>query len=503
MTILMTRLLPTVDGLPYALYTAAQVREFDRLAIEKYEIPGRELMERAGAAAFDCLRAHWPRARRIAVVCGPGNNGGDGYVIARLAQVAGMQVVVWQLGDVQGLKDAALACREAFDGRVEPWDGQAIESVDVIVDALLGTGLERPVEGLWRAVIEAMNSAAAPVLAVDVPSGLSADTGAVMGVAAKAALTVSFIGLKQGLFTGDGPAVCGRVEFSALEVPARVYASQFLSASRLDMGKLDHLLPARDRSAHKGHFGHVLVVGGDYGYAGAAALAGEAAARTGAGLVSVATHPQHVAAIVGQRRELMVQGIENVDAFLPLLARASVVAIGPGLGQSDWSHVLLREVLASTLPLVMDADALTWLAANPQQRDHWVLTPHPGEAARLLATSSAAIQADRFSAVKQLQQRYGGVVVLKGAGSLVCDRDSRVAVNTSGNPGMASGGMGDVLTGVIAGLLAQGLGLDDAARLGVCLHGTAADEAARAGERGLLAGDLLPQLRRLANPEPR
>ena len=258
-------------------------------------------------------------------------------------------------------------------------------------------------------------------------------------------------------------------------------------------------LPPRSRASHKGDYGHVLVVGGDHGMAGAVRLAGEAAARTGSGLVSIATCLVHAAAIAAARPELMCHGVECARDLRPLLQRASVVAIGPGLGQSAWARDMLAAVLQTHLPLVVDADALNLLAQEPTRRDDWILTPHPGEAARLLGITTEQIQADRLHAVQTLQQRYGGVCVLKGAGSLVCAPES-IALCEVGNPGMASGGMGDVLTGIIAALLAQGLSLVDAACAGVYIHAKAGDRAAQDGERGLLASDLMPYLRPLVNP---
>ena len=272
-----------------------------------------------------------------------------------------------------------------------------------------------------------------------------------------------------------------------------------LSVTPLTGNMLRSCLPLRVRASHKGDYGHVLVVGGDHGMAGAVRLAGEAAARTGSGLVSIATRRAHAASITAARPELMCHGVESAHDLRLLLQRASVVAIGPGLGQSAWACGMLAAVLQTRLPLVVDADALNLLAQEPMQCDHWVLTPHPGEAARLLGITAQQIQADRLHAVQALQQRYGGVCVLKGAGSLVCASDA-MTLCEAGNPGMASGGMGDVLTGIIAGLLAQGLSLVDAANAGVYIHATAGDRAAQEGERGLLASDLLPQLRRLVNP---
>jgi NAD(P)H-hydrate epimerase len=491
--------------LPFELYRAAQVRELDRIAIEERGIPGYALMSRAGAAAFNLLRQRWPDARRIAVVCGGGNNAGDGYVAARLARQTGLDVRVLTLSNPDDLRgDALTAWQDACAAGVPTtvFTAAGLADAELLVDAILGTGLERDVSGIWREAIEVMNAHPADRFALDIPSGLQADTGAILGAAIHAAATITFIGLKQGLFTGQGPACCGAVHFADLDVPPDIYPSLHPACWRYAGEDLPMWLPRRSRSAHKGHFGHALVIGGDLGLAGAARMAAEAAARCGAGLVSVATRAAHASLQAAVRPELMFHGIETPDELEPLLNRATVVAVGPGLGRGNWGRALLQAALACDKPLVLDADALNLLAAEPSYRDRWILTPHSGEAARLLKMTPTQVEADRFAAVEDLALRFGGVAVLKGAGSLVASKaDGLVALCTAGNPGMASGGMGDVLTGVIAALLAQGLPLFAAAKTGVYLHGQAGDLAARAGgERGLLATDLLPFLRQLANP---
>ncbi len=498
----MTRTLPRSDKLPYALYRAAQVREFDRIAIQDFGIPGETLMERAGAAAFARLRERWPQVRDLTVLAGTGNNGGDGFVVARLAQQAGLTVRVLQVGEATRLPaDARLNLERflAIEGEHRPF-ARLPRETQLIVDGLLGTGLDRPVEGGFAEAIEAVNAHPAPVVALDIPSGLHADTGRLLGNAIRADLTVSFIALKQGLFTGDGPACCGTVVFEGLEVPAAIYGWQVLGARRIDWERFADLLSPRPRTAHKGQFGHVLVIGGDLGMAGAARLAGEAALRCGAGLASVATRPEHAPALASARPELMARGVATAADLDPLLERATVVAVGPGLGRGAWGRALLDRALGSGRPLVVDADALNLLAERPAHRADWVLTPHPGEASRLLGVATGEIQADRLAAAAALHARCGGVVVLKGAGTVVQGAGTRPpAICSAGNPGMASGGVGDVLTGVIVALLAQGLGPDDAAEMGVSLHAAAGDRAARAGERGLIASDLLVPLRALLN----
>ncbi|MDG4596092.1 MAG: NAD(P)H-hydrate dehydratase [Candidatus Contendobacter sp.] len=491
--------------LPFELYRAVQVRELDRIAIEERGIPGYTLMSRAGEAAFELLRQRWPNARRIVVVCGGGNNTGDGYVVARLARKTGLDVQALTLSNPDALRgDALTAWQDACAAGVPTtaFTTAGLDGADLLVDAILGTGLERDVSGVWREAIEAMNAHPADRFALDIPSGLHADTGAILGAAVRAAVTITFIGLKQGLFTGQGPACCGDIHFTDLEVPSDIYPALHPACWRYVGEDLPALLPHRSRGAHKGHFGHVLVIGGELGMAGAARMAGEAAARCGAGLVSVATRAVHASLQAAARPELMFHGIETPDALEPLLDRATVVAVGPGLGRGDWGRAMLQAALARDRPLVVDADALNLLAVEPVFRDDWILTPHAGEAAHLLKMTPVQVEADRFAAVEDLALRFGGVALLKGAGSLIASKaDGLVALCHAGNPGMASGGMGDVLTGVIAALRAQGLSPFAAAKAGAYLHGRAGDLAARAsGERGLLATDLLPFLRQLANP---
>jgi NAD(P)H-hydrate epimerase len=478
------------------------VRALDRAAIEGFGIPGIELMDRAAAAAYRLVRELWPQCRQVTVLAGVGNNGGDGYGVARLALADGLAVRVLQLGDparLQGEAAASLAALRAAGLSPEPFVALPARP-GVIVDALLGTGLERPVEGRWAEAIAAVNGARTPVLAIDIPSGLQADTGAVLGTAVRAQATLSFIGLKQGLFTGEGPERCGLVRFCGLEVPAAVYGREVVSARRIDWAQQAETLPPRRRTAHKGDFGHVLAIGGAPGMSGAVRLAGEAALRSGAGLATLATHPDHAALLNLTRPELMVLPVDDPADLGPALARADALAVGPGLGRGDWGRRLWERVCRLDLPLTVDADALNLLAERPLRRDDWVLTPHPGEAARLLGCGIAEVQGDRFGAARELQRRFGGTLVLKGAGTLVQGGGHRPpAVCSDGNPGMATAGSGDLLTGVVAALLAQGLAPEEAACAGVCLHAAAGDRAARDGEKGMLAGDILAALRPVAN----
>jgi NAD(P)H-hydrate epimerase len=495
------RVMPRTGKLPYALYRAEQVRAFDRIAIEEFEIPGAELMERAGDRAYQMIKQRWPDLSEIVVVCGMGNNGGDGYVIARLASEDGLRVRVLQLGDARQLKGDARIMAESWIGLghpIEPFED--LGNPDLIVDALLGTGLERDVTGSWASAVEQINRHPAPVFAIDIPSGLHADTGRIMGCAIEAAATISFIALKQGMFTGRGPDCCGEIAFDALAIPARIYARQILACRRIDWHKLSAFVTPRRRTAHKGDFGHLLLIAGNRGYPGAARLAAEAAARSGAGLVTLATHPEHAPSLNLGRPELMVRGVSQLQDLAPLLRRADALVVGPGLGRDGWAKVCYRAALDSSLPAVIDADGLNLLAEEPQPRKSWILTPHPGEAARLLGCDTDRIEGDRFAAVTAIQQRFGGTVILKGAGTLIYDGSEQpMALCSEGNPGMATGGMGDLLSGILGSFMAQGYDLRDVAELGVTLHAAAGDRAAAQGEIGLLASDLLPEVRPLLN----
>ena len=491
-----------MNRLPNTLYHAADVRELDRIAIEERGIPGIQLMNRAGAAVFEVIMERWPRARNVVVMCGGGNNGGDGYVIARLAYERGLRPRLMALEDADGLcgyARLAWGAARAAGLSLTPYAPALLRDADLIVDAIFGSGLNRGVGGRYAAIVDEINASGSPVIAVDAPSGLDVDRGRALGCAVQAEATVTFIGLKAGLFTGDGPQYCGEVIFSDLGVPKDLYNSVDPRAERIDWSLLQPLLAARDRGAHKGHFGHVAVVGGNHGMAGAPRMAAEAAARVGAGLTTVAMRPEYTAAMAAARPEIMWHGITDNETMDRALSRASVVAVGPGLGRDDWARKLFEKVVDSPLPLVIDADALNILAEQPRSRGYWILTPHVGEAARLLQCQPADISADRVGAARQIQQHFSGMVVLKGAGTVICGEEGDIAICSGGNPGMASGGMGDALTGVIVGLIAQGLPFESAARAGVALHAAAGDEAARAGERGMLAMDLIGCLRKLVN----
>ncbi len=491
----------SIDTRKTSLYTAEQVRLIDRNAIERCGIPGFALMQRAAEAAFACLRRRWPQATQIGLLAGSGNNGGDAFLVGALALRAGLRVDAIALASTS-TGDAAQA-REVFTaagGRIRVADDDtAIPDVDIVIDGLFGTGLKRPVLGFAAVLIGRLNAAGCHVLAIDLPSGLDADTGACVGACVRADATISFVAWKRGLFTNEAVDHCGALELATLDLPDTAGAEVVADARLLDYS-LDRLLVPRNSNSNKSSFGHVLVVGGDHGMAGAVHLAGEAALRCGAGLVSVATRAGHVSALNASRPELMAHGVEHAHDLGALIGHASVIAVGPGLGQGAWGRALFDAAIASAKGLVIDADALNLLAQAPRALPpQTVLTPHPGEASRLLGCDIAAIQRDRFAAVRALAARYKAVVVLKGAGSLIGDPHGAVALCPWGNPGMASGGMGDLLTGVVAALRAQHLGAWDAARLAVGVHARAGDRAAGHAPRGLIASDLFAPLRELVN----
>ena len=503
------------------LLTAAQMQRMDAYTIESVGLPGAVLMETAGRGVFECLWAEFEAARRgpVAVVCGRGNNGGDGFVVARCLHNRGVPVTAYLLGSREGVRGDARLHLEAYGnsgGRlveVEEAGGSAaaeIASAALVVDAVLGTGLRREVSGLAAVAIGWIEAAPAPVVSVDLPSGVCADTGRICGRAVTADRTVIFAFPKRGHYLYPGAGRCGGLRVVDIGIPGdildRVPADLFLC------GDADCFpLPPLPADAHKGTCGHVAVLGGSPVRAGAPGLAAWAALRSGAGLATVAW-PR---GLRGENRlplevmSLPLPGAGGAEdqwepsswpAVVALLGGADAVVIGPGMGTAPGAAELLGRVLGSAgAPVVVDADALNLLAAAPQLAGSkgrgQVLTPHPGEAARLLGTYATTVQADRIGAANELARRFRATVVLKGAGTLVASPGEATCLLAVGNPGMATAGSGDVLAGVIGALLARGLTLPEAARTGVLLHGEAGDRAAdQQGQGGMVAGDLVAAL---------
>ncbi|MCG9697501.1 NAD(P)H-hydrate dehydratase [Shewanella sp. Isolate11] len=485
------------EQLPKALYRAQTVREAEASYIHSGEVGLFELIERAGQAAFDLLQQLQRSSGKVAVIAGYGNNGADAYICATLLLEAGANVALFAIPreEVGAGNVHAKAAFITAGGCLSENLGAALDDADVIVEGLLGTGFHGEVTAEFAEVINAINAHQAWTLSLDIPSGIAADTGAGL-LAIKADATLTFGAMKQGLITAKARDCVGQLWFTDLGLTPFLPASNCFNIAyqQSDLG-----LPIRAKHSHKGSCGKVTVIGGDIGMAGATRLAGESCLRAGAGLVCVISRPQHLVVINSGRPELMFWGCELVDMEVyQRLGWADVLLIGPGLGKQDWGYNLLKATALSDKPCVMDADALNLLATEPAKQHNWVLTPHSGEAARLLGVSVEQIEQDRFAAVRALQQKFGGVIVLKGAGSIIYDGE-RCHVAPVGNPGLASGGSGDVLGGIIAALMAQGMSNMDAASAGVVIHGVAADMAAKDGERGMLACDLFPFIRLLVD----
>ncbi len=495
-----------VQPIKTPVYQIQQVREIEQRAREQLGLSSQTLMQRAGKAAFEFLLRRFPQAQKIAVFCGSGNNGGDGYVVAQLAHERGLQVTLWQVGNPEKMspekmsKEARVAFEACHAIPTYLFHEQAnLNHPDLVIDAICGIGLKETLREEVVKAIATIHNLNVPIFSLDVPTGIEADTGRILGSAIHATATITFLGLKLGLVTASGLACAGELALNDLQVPASLFSQIEPAAEKLELSAFSSYLKPRFRDWHKGLSGHVLVVGGGKGYAGAARMAAVAALRIGAGLVSVATHPDHAMMMNTNCPEIMCHGVSSAKEIQPLVEKADVIILGPGLGQTEWAKTLWASICASELPLLLDADALNLLAQTNLYHNNWVLTPHPGEAARLLSSTVDEVQNDRLTALKTIQKRYGGVCVLKGAGSLILSPSSLPVVCTKGNPGMSSAGMGDILSGVIGGLMAQRIPLGDAAKLGVYLHAMAGDLAAKEGERGMLATDLYPYLRRLVN----
>ncbi len=480
---------------PFALHDIAAVRELERHACARAGIAEDTLMRRAGLAGWQALLAHWPAAMRVLVLAGPGNNGGDGWVLARHALESGRHVRVVTPADMPPRSELArqMAAEYREAGGIDlPSEGELPEA-DIIVDALFGLGLDRAPEGAAAGMIAAANAMPVPRLALDVPSGVDAARGAVPGIAVLATRTLQFLAAHAGLATGAALDHVGLKSLAALDLPAACFEGIAPAAELQARPRW----PSRPRDSHKGRNGHLLLAGGAAGSGGAIIIAAEAALRAGAGLATVATDATHLTPLLARRPEAMAHAVDGGESLYPLLERADALVVGPGLGTGDWGRSLLDAVLDAGRPCVLDADALNLLVQRSGSVSHAqaVLTPHPGEAARLLGCPVAEIQADRFGAARRLCERFRCAVVLKGAGTIVVAPGERPRVLDVGNPGMASGGMGDALAGVIGARLAAGNPPFVAAAEGAWLHSRAGDLAAGDGEVGMLASDLVDRLR--------
>lgn len=505
------------------VFSVAEMRALDRRAIADLGVPGATLMENAGRGAARAIaRAAGVlglprRGARLVVVCGKGGNGGDGFVVARHLKRAGHRVEVFLAAPVTELTgDPAAKYRELVRAGIKPRAieddavmAPALARADLVVDALLGTGARGAPAPLVARAIERVNAAGRPVVALDIPSGLPGDGEAPDGPVVRAALTTTFAGLKRGLVSGRGPEYVGRLEVVDIGIPS-AEVGRGISTFLLERTDIAPLFPPRARDAHKGMYGHVLVVAGSVGKSGAAALAARAAMRAGAGLVTVATPASVQPVVASLILEAMSLPLPETDALTVALAggpqiveqaaQRDAVAIGPGLGLHEDTLALVRDLTrALGRPTVLDADALTALAGHLDvlraARGARVLTPHPGEMARLLGVKTDDVQRDRIGVARQFATAHGVHLVLKGATSVVASPDGRVLLNPTGNPGMASGGTGDVLTGILGAFLARGLAPVDALAAAVWLHGLAGDIAAEyTGQEALVASDVIEAL---------
>ncbi|NOQ80595.1 MAG: NAD(P)H-hydrate dehydratase [Gammaproteobacteria bacterium] len=504
----------------YYCYSSEAVRNIDYLMVEQGFVDNSyELMKRAAQALLDFVNRKYSKIEHITIICGAGNNAGDGYALARLVKLQDRepQIKVHLISIIDPEKLSGDAHQAYLDwlecgGTIESMEEAHFPATDLIVDALIGTGLNRALEDEWYDAVAAINASPKPVLAVDIPSGLDADTGASYGIAIHATHTLTFIGQKMGMYTAQARYYCGKINFASLGVADTLYQQIDHSAILMEWNNIAPKLPCRSPVSHKGDHGHLLLIGGNYGMAGACRIAGEAALRTGCGLVSIATRKENANAITSARPELMVHGVESADDLEPLLAKATAIAIGPGLGTDQWGVALLDKIIRfikqqynsgeHKISCVFDADALNIMAQHNLviQSQDVIYTPHFGEASRLLKHNSEHPTADtnRFEMISNLKEKYHGTFVLKGAGTLVNVEDD-IAICPYGNEGMASAGMGDCLTGIIGALLAQKLAITDAVQLGVCLHAKAGDLVALEGKNGMLVSDLFPKIRQLMN----
>lgn len=479
-------------------YNAQQSKQLDHLA--QAHIPGILLMKRAAMFAYKTLNHLAPKAKHLLIIAGTGNNGGDGLMLAQYAMIDGFEVEIVLLGNASQIQGDAFSVWQecqAMGLSASPLTETALAKADIIIDAVFGIGLNKPVTSELAQQFQQINAAQKPVLAIDIPSGLSADTGEILGVAIQASYTCTFITHKPGLYTAQGTDTAGKIYFSDLFLPPRLFKDQPFIAQNHALNHWLKKRPPLKSAAHKGSQGTLLLIGGNRNMMGAIQLAGMAALNSGAGLVKILTKLEHCLAITQAQPELMVYDADAPHQLAPLLESSKAIAIGPGLGQDEWAQQLWQQMIPLDIAKVVDADALNLLAKSPQKRHDWVLTPHPGEAARLLNTTTQSIQSNRFQAIRQLQEKYGGVIVLKGNGTLIYD-GQQLELCTAGNAGMAVGGMGDVLTGALASFIGQGLNLFDAACLAVSCHAHSGDLLAnQKSQAGILPTDVIETLSQL------
>ena len=498
------------------LYTASETRKIDNLAIKEKGISGYSLMQMAAEFTLDVILREFSPVEELIIFCSKGKNSGDGFLLGSFAKEFGLEVTIVMSNTSNALKGVSRkAFEEMKDAKVKIISTKSVEKLKVsnkavIVDALIGTGLKGNLKKNIKESILALNKLGVklPVLSLDIPSGVNPDTGDADDIAVYADITATFVAQKRGCFTSVGKKFSGEIIYSDLEIPKNLFSKITSTSYVVDYEDSISKVVYREQDAHKGHFGNVVIVGGDRGLGGAGLLSSRAAVYSGAGLTSLVTRPEHVSASLVSCPEVMVKGVDSGQDIEEHLVKPDVIAIGPGLGQSAWSEQMIQRVFWEAekrdVSVIMDADALnllTKLKLSSNLPKRLILTPHPGEAARLINTSVAVIESNRFSAAAKIQKKFNATVVLKGSGTVICHKSGgtqKWGICDSGNPGMATGGMGDVLTGIIAGLLAQGLTLKEAAEAGVDLHAKAADQASlEFGEAGLTSSDVINELKYL------
>ena len=487
------------------VFSSSTVANIDRDAINQNEFGyGFHLMEKAAKFSFQILKNECPES--ISVFCGTGNNAGDGYLLAKYAIESGVNTRVISIESKDKLSGDAKRAMNEFEqtgGEVERWSPEIELNSDWIVDAIFGIGLNRKLEMLHQDVIHAINQSESKVLSIDIPSGLCGSTGKIFGSAVRADLTTTYVGKKSGLYLDSGPDCAGEIFFSDLDIDESFYSKSSPVIQIISESDVSDVLVHRNQTAHKGDHGHVLMIGGNNGMEGAIRIAAEASLRAGSGLVSVLSTSQSCEIINQIRPEVMCHDALKVGSVSSLIDKADIIGIGPGLGTDDWAVNLYDQALASEKHLILDADALNILSSEIHDRGNWTLTPHPGEAARLLHSSVSNIQSDRINAITEISNKYSANVLLKGKFTLIkCPNSDFPFMITSGNPGMATAGMGDLLTGVISSFLGQ-FGTNDAAKVisvAAHIHSKAGDLGSEDGERGLIASDLLTYIRKLVNP---
>ena len=497
-------------NIPKKVFSSQSIRNIEKSAIESLNGDDYLLMERAGVSAFEEALKSYPNTKNWQIICGVGNNAGDGIVMARLAIEHNLTVSVSTLSSPEEFEGSALKaykklkeyknCHSSVKLKISQWGGQIDSNIDLIIDAIFGIGLNRNLNSFYKNTIKKINNTVIPIFSIDIPSGIHPDKGKVMGAAIRASTTITFIGNKLGFFDNEGMNHFGDLKLCDLGISETHFNDEKEILNILSDEFIHQTLPKRKKNSHKGEFGHIAIVGGGPGMHGAVCIAGEAALRSGAGKVSIFTHISHNSLIADSKPELIFHFFEEVDEIKPMLLDLDVIAIGPGLGVNKWAKNVFESIIDVDCPMIVDADALNILSKKPIKRENWILTPHPGEAGRLLCQSSKKIQQNRFYSLNDLIEKYNGVIVLKGHHTLIGSTDSVPCVCVKGNPGMASAGMGDALTGIIASMIGQGVPLGIAAALGVEIHAKAGDIAATQGQRGLLAGDLIGQIRGCVNP---